>query len=152
MNKLYKLYHKILEVFEDKTFDTKYFIAEQVDKVRYWWKTCVVGGIALILLLWVFTGWVALEKENIKVNKTGNKIQSTSSPTVKANDRFFVYTDSITYKIENNWFYLRTRASDDYGKLTDGSCYTIWSLGIRNGVFDMYENIIYSKEINCDER
>jgi len=150
MNKLSKLYNKILEVFEDKIFDTKYFIADQVDKVRYWWKTCVVLMIVSVLLIWVGFGWLALEKEVVKITDKGNKILNTKNAAdQERKDLYFIYTESITFKMEDNLFYLQFDTSDDYGKIKVGKCYKIWSLGMRVGMLDWYENILYFDEIEC---
>jgi hypothetical protein len=139
----------MIEQIKDGWWDLKFYLDDQVDKVKYWWKTCVVCTIVLILLLWIFTGWLILEKDNIKVTDKGNKIKSGQTLEGERLDTYYIYTESHTYSMKDNTFYLRFASADDYGKLIIGKCYTVWSLGMRIGVLDMYENILYFSEIEC---
>ena len=146
--KLKVLYDK----YWDKWWDIKYLLSDQVDKVKYWWKTWIIGGITLILLLYIGLGWLALEKEVILVTDKGNKIVNSKTSSKERRDLYFIYTDTITYKMEDNMYYLQWDTSDDYGKLKKNKCYTIWSLGMRVGMLDWYENILYFEEIDCEGR
>lgn len=116
-------------------------------------KKYILYSILAFFFAWISIGWLILEKEQIKVTNLGNKIKTEQGVSIKSpqttSDVFYVYTDTIAYNIVDNAFYLRFNAADDYGQLIIGNCYNIWSIGIRVGFLDMFENIIYFEEIEC---
>ncbi len=136
-------------LLQDKWWDFKDYIEEVIDIVRWWWKRWLIGSLILLTTLYVSFAWVLLEKENIKVTDKDIKVVEDRS-TGDREDVYYLYTDSIAYQLKDNLFYLRTRSADDYGHITVGRCYVVWSIGVRFGWnWEMCVNIIYFVNSPC---
>lgn len=58
---------------------------------------------------------------------------------------YLIYTDEITFKLEDDLFRGNFNSSDIYGRIKIDSTYTITTSGFRIGVLSSYPNIIKLK-------
>jgi len=83
----------------------------------------------------VSTVTVSIEGKERVTEKSGDGINSF----------YLVYTDSGTFKLEDDFFRGNFNSSDVYGKLRQDSTYTFTTTGYRIGFMSSYPNIIKVK-------
>lgn len=78
---------------------------------------------------------------------TEETVVATVTNTMVKNDRYLVYTDKDTYKVEDTVAYFNYRSSDVWGKLAKGNTYEFTTIYWRVPWFSMFENIVEVKEV-----
>lgn len=99
-------------------------------------KSVITGAIVLSAVALTHPYW-SVDEYTVTVTNTETK-----------NELNLVYTENnMTFQVSNTYAFLRTRAADDYGNIKPGGTYNFSATGHRNGVLDMYPNIISYEEI-----
>lgn len=79
---------------------------------------------------------------DVKVNRTSTKL-----------DQYLVYTDKDTYEVEDSWAYFNFFPDEDWGRIKEGSCYRLTTIGFRVRVpivgWNNYKNVVDSEETQC---
>ncbi len=104
-------------------------------------KFIAVGAVLLPLLL-IQSPRLTESTVDVQVNRTFTKV-----------DQYLVYTDKDTYEVADSWAYFNFFPDEDWGKIKEGSCYQLTTVGFRVRVpvvgWNNYKNIVDYTEINC---
>lgn len=138
------------------------FYKSSLSELLEHWKVIVLALLVAIVLLWGVLGYLLLEDEVVRVSDTQvkstdvelvSKVDPASGQTVTVPrniDTYFVYTDKGAFVMKENWFYLQVEVATTFGKLEKGKSYRFYHLGIRLPMFDMFENVLFVKDLETD--
>ncbi len=150
---------KKLEVWQDMLTEHLSLLKEALLDARVYWKRILFLSTFGIVFLWVAIGWLLLEEEIVVVNDTNTKptdvaIVQRLDPTTGEMvgmpidiETHFVYTDKSAFIMKSNAFYLRSEVANTFGKLVSGKTYKFYHLGVRFPPLDMYENVIFVRDM-----
>ena len=81
-------------------------------------------------------------KQTVTVKITGKERITESDGNKGIHSYYLIYSDSGTYKLEDELFYGNFNSSDWYGKIQEGNTYKFDLIGYRIGWLSSYQNIV----------
>jgi hypothetical protein len=81
-------------------------------------------------------------KQTVTVKVTGKERITESTGDKGVHSYYLIYSDSGTYKLEDDLFYGNFNSSDWYGRIHEGKTYKFDLIGYRIGWLSSYQNII----------
>lgn len=138
------------------------FYKSSLSELLVHWKVIAFAFLVSMALLWGGVGYLLLEEEVVRVSDTQvkstdvelvSKVDPASGQTVtvpKNIDTYFVYTDKGAFVMKENWFYLQMEVATTFGKLEKGKSYRFYHLGMRLPMFDMFENVLFVKDLETN--
>lgn len=83
-----------------------------------------------------------LKKETITTKVVDKERVTKSNGEGGIDSYYIIFTESGTFKLEDEFFYLNFNSSDWYGKIRRDSTYKFEVIGYRIGVLSEYPNIV----------
>lgn len=81
-------------------------------------------------------------KQTVTVKVTGKERITESDGNKGVQSYYLIYSDSGTYKLEDELFYGNFNSSDWYGRIHVGKTYNFDLIGYRIGWLSSYQNIV----------
>lgn len=103
-------------------------------------------GFTVIIVFVVIGVFYEISKYNAKQSVTTKVIDkeriTTSDQDGKIESYYLIFTESGTFKLEDDLVYGNFRSSDWYGQIRKDSTYTFDVIGYRIGYLSEYQNIV----------
>ena len=105
-------------------------------------------NLIFILVGLIFLGGIVYQcegygnKKTVTVKVTGKERITESNGNNGVHSYYLIYSDSGTYKLEDDIFYGNFNSSDWYGRINEGETYTFYLIGYRIGWLSSYQNIV----------